>query len=306
VIDGKPPTALSFHKQFNTPNQVADWTSIVTARSEPYPARCSTGDNPSTLETDLNGGDFTVNAMAIGLPGKAMASYTTPVTGKETIDKKIRIKHDASFIDYSTRLRGCAMSSALGFMFERIHWSFYSGHPDVEPSAARASATNRIVIFKGEKPEKVYKRATGGVLQSIPPRSKIRYIQDKVFAARENTYPNRPPLVVLLLLTYGLDLKPRKLIFRLRLPKQLAQPLRDCSAIKDRLTLLAAPEIKPSEVYHLLFGYSLQAMLANIIAAEIEESHAALYLYMEKLHGVKSIITGSDLLKMGITQGPLW
>jgi tRNA nucleotidyltransferase (CCA-adding enzyme) len=26
---------------------------------------------------------------------------------------------------------------------------------------------------------------------------------------------------------------------------------------------------------------------------------------MEKLHGVKAIITGSDLLEMGVTQGPL-
>ncbi len=312
---GSASDRITIHKQFNTAKiRWQDWNiDFVTARSETYACPGALPEiTPSSLEDDLKRRDFTINAMAIGLTGKSYGMLYDPCSGQRDLEEgKIRVLHDASFIDDSTRIwRGLRYEQRLGFELEPHTLQLLQRDiPMLDTVSGERICYEIDCIFKEKYPEKVFKRANRlGVLNRFHPDVKFDMYMDERFSqARERCYPNAPStLLYWLLLTYGLDIEMKEmLISRLRLPKLIAQPLRDCSAIKDRLSLLAAPEIKPSEIYHLLFGYSLQAILANIIAGDIEESQGALTLYMEKLHNVKSIITGSDLLKMGITQGPL-
>ena len=312
---GSASDRITIHKQFNTAKiRWHDWNiDFVTARSETYASPGALPEiTPSTLEADLKRRDFTINAMAIGLSGKSYGMLYDPCNGKRDLaDKKIRILHDASFIDDSTRIwRGLRYEQRFGFELEPHTLQLLQRDiPMLDAISGERICYEIDCIFKEQYPEKVFKRADRlGVLNRFHPGVKFdMHTEERFSQARERCCPDSPStLLYWLLLTYDLDIETKEaMISRLRLPKLIAQPLRDCSAVKDRLSLLAAPEIKPSEIYHLLFGYSLQAVLANIIATETEESRAALCLYMEKLHGVKAIITGSDLLEMGVTQGPL-
>ncbi len=312
---GTASDRITVHRQFNTAKiKWNDWNiDFVTARSETYACPGALPEiTPSTLEEDLKRRDFTVNAMAIGLTGKSYGVLYDPCNGQRDLEaRKIRVLHDGSFIDDSTRIwRGLRYEQRLGFELEaHTQELLQTAIPMLDTVSGERICYEIDCIFKEKYPERVFKRANRlGVLNQFNPCINFDMYMDERFSqAREMCYPNPPSTMLYwLLLTYGLDIETKEmLISRLRLPKQIAQPLRDCSAIKDRLELLAAPGIKPSEIYHLLFGYSLQAVMANIIAGEIEESREPLALYMEKLYSVKSIITGSDLLKMGITQGLL-
>ncbi|GAI14624.1 unnamed protein product [marine sediment metagenome] len=90
----------------------------------------------------------------------------------------------------------------------------------------------------------------------------------------------------------------------LRLPKSLAQTLRDTISLKAKLPALADPELSPSSIYHLLHGYSSQAVTANSLACDSPVAHQHIQLFLKKLRYVKPALTGNDLQKMGITPGP--
>ncbi len=132
------------------------------------------------------------------------------------------------------------------------------------------------------------------------------WLAKKFGQARQLSYPNLPPVgLYLALLTYNLTPKEsEELILRLRLPKSLAQILRDTISLKTKLDSLAKPELVPSRIYHLLHGYSPTAITANSLATDSITACQHLRLFLEKLRYVKPSLTGDDLKQMGITPGP--
>jgi tRNA nucleotidyltransferase (CCA-adding enzyme) len=312
---GKDSGKITIHKQFNTAKiKWQDWNiDFVTARSEKYPKPGALPDiTPGSLEEDLQRRDFTVNAMAVGLTGKDYGMLHDPCNGQRDIGgKKIRVLHDMSFIDDSTRIwRGLRYEQRLGFQLEPHTLQLLKhGIPMLDTVSGDRICYEIGCILKESFPERVFERAQClGVLEKLNPSLKFDMRMNGRFLQARNFNPAHPPspMIYWLLLTYDLDIENKeRIISYLHLPKQAAQAMRDCSNVKDRLKLLAAPRIGNSEIYHLLCGYSLQAIVANIIAGEGKESRPALVLYTEKLHGVKPILSGSDLIKMGVAQGPM-
>ncbi len=312
---GSTSDSITVHKQFNTAKiKWQGWNiDFVTARSEKYAKPGALPEiTPGSLEEDLRRRDFTINAMAVGLTGDSYGLLYDPCNGqRDLVDRKIRVLHDRSFIDDSTRIwRGLRYEQRLGFHLEPHTLEFLKRDiPMLDTVSGERIYYEIDCIFKERYPEKVLERAHQlGVLKKFNPSIKFdMWMNERFSQAREMSFPHSPsPIIYWLLVTYDLSLETKEgIIARLHLPKQIAQAMRDCSSIKDRLKLLATPGISNSEIYHLLYGYSLQAILANIIAGQVEESRPALALYMEKLHSVKPLLSGSDLIKMGIIQGPL-
>jgi tRNA nucleotidyltransferase (CCA-adding enzyme) len=163
-------------------------------------------------------------------------------------------------------------------------------------------------ILKEERPEKVLRRAEElGVLPKLSPSLKGRgWLTKKFGQARQISFPNPPPVgLYLAILVYPLtNEETEPLISFLRLPKSLAQTLRDTIALKVKLPSLANPKLTPSRIYRLLHGYSLQAVTANSLACDSPMAHQHIHLFLNKLRYVKSALTGNDLQKMGIAPGP--
>jgi tRNA nucleotidyltransferase (CCA-adding enzyme) len=113
------------------------------------------------------------------------------------------------------------------------------------------------------------------------------------------------PHLYLALLFYRLTVQDiEKVIAYLHFPKAAAQVLRDTAAIKSSIIELSAPGSAPSLIYELLHGYSLLAIEANTLGAGSETAAEHIELYLNVLRHVNPTLTGEDLLKLGIPQGP--
>jgi tRNA nucleotidyltransferase (CCA-adding enzyme) len=79
--------------------------------------------------------------------------------------------------------------------------------------------------------------------------------------------------------------------------------LRDTLEIKSRLKTLDS-RLTNSQIYRLLHGYSQTAISANLLASDSPVAHQHLETFNSKLRYIKPALSGNDLLKMGIPQGP--
>ncbi len=161
------------------------------------------------------------------------------------------------------------------------------------------------LILKEGFPEKILRRAEElEVLPKLHPALKgDGWLAEKFRQARSANLPL--PGLYLALLAYRLtDEENGELISRLRLPKSLAQALRDTNSIKAKLESLADPELAPSRIYSLLYGYSQSAITANYLASDSAVVKEYIHLFLTRLRYIKPALTGNDLQKMGIAPGP--
>jgi len=116
--------ALTTHDRFGTAVvRMGDGRhlDLVTARRETYahPGALPTV-TPGTLADDLARRDFTVNAMAYTLDGPSPNTVVDPHGGRDDLARRrIRILHDASFVDDPSRLlRAVRYAARLGFTLD--------------------------------------------------------------------------------------------------------------------------------------------------------------------------------------------
>lgn len=305
---------ITIHKQFNTAK--FDWhgwsIDVASAREESY-ARPGAlpAVKPGCLSDDLRRRDFTINAMAVCLSHDDYGRLIDPYGGQKDLESgKIRILHQQSFIDDSTRIwRGLRYEQRLDFQLEpeTLHL-LKRDIPMLDTVSGDRIRYELECILKEELPEKVFRRADElGVLAKLSPSLKgDGWLADRFRKARETCSPDKPPMsLYLALLTYNMESEAREqLISYLKLPKKIAQTLRDTAAIKEKMPQLADAGLQPSAIYHLLEGYSAQSLTASLIASDSAVAIQNIRLYTDKLRTVKPMLTGEDLIKMRVPQGP--
>ncbi len=308
------PGKIITHPRFNTAKLQWDkWSvDLATARSETY---AKPGALPSvkagSLENDLSRRDFTINTMAIHLDPSHYGELIDLYGGIYDLEHKlIRILHEKSFTDDATRIwRGLRYEQRLDFHLEETTLKLLKRDiPMLDTISGDRIRHELELVLKEEFPEKVLRRAEElDVLKWL--HSSLRgngWLAEKFRQAREISYPNLPPVgLYLALLTYRLTAEENEqLISYLRLPKSLAQALRDTSSIKAKLRSLADSKLPPSGIYRLLYGYSPQAITANSLASDSSVACRHIQLFLNKLRYIKPSLTGYDLKRMGITPGP--
>ena len=305
---------ITIHKRFNTAKiSWHGWSiDLASARKESYarPGALPTV-KPGSLSDDLFRRDFTINAMAIGLNPEGYGRLIDPYGGQKDLGgRMIRFLHQKSFIDDSTRIwRGLRYEQRLDFQLEPETLRLLKRDiPMLDTISGDRIRYEIECILTEEFPEKVLRRADElGVLSKLDPSLKGNgWLAERFRQAREVSSPSHPPVgLYLALLTHNLNSEQReKLISYLRLPKTLAKTLQDTAGIKAKISQLADSRLKPSAVYHLLKGYSTQSLTANLIAGDFPIACQHLQLYLDRLRTAKTVLTGDDLIKMGIPQGP--
>ena len=305
---------ITTHPHFNTAKLQWDkWSvDLVTARSETYakPGALPT-ITPGSIHTDLSRRDFTINAMAIELNPSHYGELIDRYESRGDIKQKlIRTLHEKSFTDDATRIwRGLRYEQRLNFQLESTTLKLLKqAIPMLDTISGDRIRYELECILKEERPEKVLRRAEElRVLPKLSPTLKGReWLAEKFKRARQISSPNRPPLgLYLALLVYSLtNEENERLISFLRLPKSLAQTLRDTIDIKTKLPSLADPELSPSSIYRILHSYNPTAVTVNALACDSPTTHRRIHLFLDKLRYVKSALTGNDLKRMGIAPGP--
>lgn len=313
ALSGKIGAKLTVHGQFGTAK--LEWKDkwdidITTSRSETYalPGALPTV-KPGNLKDDLFRRDFTVNAMAVPLTrdnwGKGIDFYG----GRDDLKNKlIRILHEKSFVDDATRIwRAIRYARRLDFSIEEKTLGLLKRDiPMLDTISGDRICYELECVFTEDAPEKVLSYASElGVLKKVHPRLKAgRWLTARFKKARELGVPDRETLYFALL-TYNLgkiDLE--KVIVFLRPNRTITRVLRDVAKIKESQSTLARTKLANSRLYHLLHSYSLTAIQAVTIATGSKITRERLNLYLNNLRLIKPSLTGEDLKKMGIPEGP--
>jgi tRNA nucleotidyltransferase (CCA-adding enzyme) len=313
IIETKPGK-ITTHSRFNTAKiQWQKWSvDLATARSETYAKPGALPIvKPSSIRSDLFRRDFTINTMAVYLNPSNYGELIDLYGGREDLGHKlVRVLHERSFIDDATRiLRGIRYEQRLSFQLEPTTLQLLKRDVTMLDTISGDRIRHELeLILKEELPERTLYRAEElGVLSQLGlvsnDKSKIQELFPK---ARRLTSPSPPPTplyTALLIYHLGID-DIEKLISRLRMPKLLAQTLRDTARIKTRLKTLDDPKLNPSRIYHILHGYSPLAATANLLAIEPPVARQHIELYLNKLRYIKTALSGDDLIRMGIPPGP--
>jgi len=308
------PGKITIHPRFNTAKlQWNEWSvDLATARSETY---AKPGALPSvkleSLESDLARRDFTINTMAVHLDPSHYGELIDLYGGGHDLEHKlIRILHEKSFIDDATRIwRGLRYEQRLDFQLEETTLKLLKRDIPMLDTISGDRIRHEIeLILKEEFPEKMLCRADElGVLKWLHPSLKgDGWLADRFEQARQLSSPNLPPVgLYLALLAYRLtEEEAKQLTTKLRLPKSLAQTLRDTASLKAKLQSLADPKLTPSSIYSILHDYSSLVIRANSLASDSPIARQHIQLFLNKLRYVKPTLTGDDLKRMGIAPGP--
>lgn len=304
---------ITTHPRFQTAKiQWQEWSiDLATARSESYDRPGALPMvKPDSIANDLFRRDFTINAMAVELSPGRYGDLIDPYRGKDDLRLKlIRILHEKSFIDDATRIwRALRYEQRLDFRLEPDTLRLLNrDRPMLDTISGDRIRHELELVLKEEFPEKTLCRAAElGVLARLHAGLDCdSWLREKFAGARQISRPDLPAGgLYLALLTYRLDnAKTEELISSLKLPKALAQILRDTGSLRARLESLADPELSPSRIYSLLHGYSQPAIIANSLATNspVVRKHIQVFL---RLRYIKPALTGNDLKKMGIAPGP--
>jgi len=312
TLAGDSGAKLILHERFGTAKLIYPGFSldVATARSETYsrPGALPTV-KPGSLKDDLIRRDFSINAMALHLNPKQFGQLVDLYHGKQDIEQKlIRILHPDSFIDDATRImRAIRYEQRLDFKLE----------PETDKLLRRDVAMldtisgDRLrreleLMLKENKPERILVRAEElGVLKQLHPSLKASSKLVRAFVRAREMTKSSLPAVYLCLFIYGLTEKENEeFIKRVNFPRMSAEAMRQTLQLKKQLNKLDQPGLKPSQVYELVHGYSTVAIQANAISSELPAVRQNLTLYLDKLRYVKPILTGKDLIKMGVPSGP--
>jgi len=95
-----------------------------------------------------------------------------------------------------------------------------------------------------------------------------------------------------------------KLTERLNLRSADSRVLEDVVKLRDQLSSLEKPGISRSQIYDMLSAYSLSAVRINMLAATSLAVSRNLELYLDELQYVKVSLTGDDLKRLGVPDGP--
>ncbi len=305
---------ITTHPRFNTAKlRWNNWSiDLATARSETYakPGALPTV-KPGSVDMDLFRRDFTINTMAVELiPGRYGPLIALYGGRNDLKHKLIRILHDRSFVDDATRIwRGLRYEQRLSFQLEPDTLKLLKRDiPMLDTISGDRIRHELELILKEELPEKILGRAEElEVLSKLHPALNGNgWLTEKFGQARQLSYPGLPSVgLYLALLAYRLtNEENEQLISHLRLPKSLAQTLRDTNSLKARLESLADPELAPSSIYSLLYGYCSPAITANSLACDSPVAHQHIQTFLTRLRYVRPSLTGNDLKKMGIVPGP--
>ncbi len=309
------PAKLTVHPRFGTATIARSRYSadFATARAETY-ARPGAlpAVKPGMINDDLARRDFTINAMAVELNPGRFGELIDPHGGRRDLDKRlVRVLHEKSFIDDATRIwRAVRYEQRLDFHIEPGTLALLkNGLAWLDVVSCDRLRRELELVLKEELPEKVLLRAGRlGVLGKLNPSLRCDdWLAETFIAARARFLPDvlPPSELYLALLSYRLsEDEAEKLISYLRLSKAWAQAMRETLALKGKIEELSVHGLPPGRVFDLLHGFGTTALAANSLAAVSATAADHIDLYQNVLRHVNPALSGDDLIKMGVPEGP--
>ncbi len=318
--------SVEVYERFGTatlyPEGVRGHIDFVTARHEWYEAPGALPSvRPGSIYDDLARRDFTINAMALTVTLQGVGPLLDPHGGLPDLEARlIRVLHDRSFLDDPTRIfRAVKLAVRLGFTVEPHTLDLLK--QAVHEGALRALSVDRItnellLVMKEHRAARILTTLRElGVLRAIHPDLDWPYPPQTLesppaVSGLAKLTPEQRQSTLLALL--GAQYPPRQaeqIARYLRLTASHIRLVRDAARLAELRPRLAAPGIRPSDVYSLLKGLDPRALEACLRLPPSPENNAAwerVRQYLEELRYVRPELDGTYLRALGLPPGPLY
>ena len=319
------------HARFGTATVTLPGARVdfVTARRENYPRPGALPEvSPGSISADLDRRDFTINALALPL-WEASPEILDHHGGREDLERGIiRTLHGNSFADDPTRIfRAIRYERRLGFS---IHGETLAEMKDALERGCVASVTADRVrhelqrILEEADPAPALRRALQvGLLAAIQPSarpernlwSRADHIEafgassealDRLVCRAPADFLAGEPLCYLAALVYRISPpQAESLIHRLNMPNSWAGVVRDTIALREMELAVADPASSASQVSAHLDGRSPASLGAVAAISDSPEAARRLRSYLDDWRFRSSMLTGDDLLALGVPAGPM-
>ena len=279
---------------------------LVRTRSERYPSAAALPIvEPAPIEVDLSRRDFTVNAAAFGLTGEQAGVLLDPHGGARDASRgQVRVLHERSFEDDPTRLvRLCRYAARIGGRPERrtgqLAREAAGGLADLSP--ARFGDAWRALLEDSAATEALWRARRLGLPQARLPGWEISARAASV--AREG----RGDAARRFWAAVGLTCAEPSVV--VRLPQAAALRREEREALQAGAALRRSKQ-QITHARRLSLVAELAAHAPDVAleaAAELWQGRAGRYVgeVVERRDGVRSPLSGAELLAMGVPQGPL-
>ena len=322
------------HRKFGTAVLIFDdgfKVDVASTRLEYYetPAALPVVER-SSLRMDLSRRDFTVNTLALRL--------NTPVFGtlvdffgaqRDLRDRTIRVLHNLSFVEDPTRVfRAVRFEQRLRFRISPHTESLIRNAVKMnflDKLGGKRLLTELIIILREKEPLQAVERMNPlGLLRFIHPQLQYDAGMQRILAESrvmidwfQLLYLKTPPLErwVVYFLGMAADLTPEEFqttAVRLALVEQNRHKL--CEARQKGEEVLAilqrhAARRKPlanSDLYRLLHDLRMEVILHLMARTTLDDVRRSISTYVTHLREVTCLLTGRDLKKLKVPEGPLY
>ncbi len=286
---------------------------LTTARTEFYAHPSALPEvEQSSIKQDLKRRDFTINTLAICLDPERYGQLLDPFGGEQDLQRGwIRVLHSLSFVEDPTRmLRAVRLEQRLGFKIEARTAELISNALELVHRVSGERIKHELaLIFRESEPVKPMARLNQlGILKAIFERLEFDAWTAEKFRAARESLPVPAPLTYFGLLAYRFT--PEVAVdfaLRLRLANGEAKGLLRLLMLRDQVAgPLAAPDLTPSDVAHLLGEYTDPVLAIFALAVDDERVKERVRLFQSQWRAVTPELTGDDLKRMGIRPGPVY
>ena len=298
---------VTVHPRFGTATVEieGDRIDIVTARKEVYSFPGSLPEvSASSLEDDLARRDFSINAMALPLSGDS-PEVIDPHGGLEGLAyRRVATLHPGSFTDDPSRmLRAVRYEQRLGLQISdttlsEMQSALAGRHADAVSGDRWRQEFQKI--FEEPQAFKMLIRAIGlGVLAAIHPA--LSDSRPLAILAGEGGLAPSDLLAALAMPLSAAD--GEGVNSRLNLPTDWARVVRDTIVLQGILPEITGPSVSPSKVCSALEKLDADAIAAAARLSLDIQLASRLRRYLDVWRLVSPVLTGDDLLAMGVPPG---
>jgi tRNA nucleotidyltransferase (CCA-adding enzyme) len=299
---------------------------VATARLEyyRYPAALPTVEL-SSLKLDLYRRDFTINTLAVELnPGRFGVLIDFFGGQRDLKERAIRVLHNFSLVEDPTRVfRAIRFEQRFGFRIGKHTAKLIENTVRLKlpvKLSGRRLANELKLILSEEEPSPALRRLDEfGLLRFVHPQIAYGPGMDRlleeiraVLAWHSLSFLGNGSskwLVYLIALVDPLDVTGlqelcRRLEFNPRLTAWMLEGR--AKAVNAGQRLYREPNLRPSEIYHLLEELDVEWLLCMMAKTQQEGTRRAISLFFRKLKEMRPSLRGRDLVEMGISPGPIY
>lgn len=318
------------HKEFGTAKATYPdgfKIDIATARLEYYkaPAALPIVEH-SSLKLDLHRRDFTINTLAISLNRNTFGQLIDFFGAQRDIkENTIRVLHSLSFVEDPTRVfRAIRFERRFGFQIGKHTMNLIKNAVEMgflsRLRGKRLWAELSLILLE-ENPERILRRLQDlDLLRFVYPslvfdREKERLLgqMDTVCKWYELLYKGKPcekiPYYVLGLVNHMKNEEIfdfcRKTEMTERLRKRTIENVEMIQNTMQRL-MSGIQAMTKSQVYRLIDPLSQEARLFIMARTKSPEIKKAVSNYITYIDSYKSLLTGNDLKRIGVKEGPVY